>query len=800
MFNSILKSRRRVVLKNIRESQKYFLYIFISLYVNISYPQSLIYKVENVVSNRIIPFDLTEIKLLDSPFRKAMELDETYLLELNPDRLLSWFRKEAGLKPKGEVYGGWESEQLAGHTLGHYLSACSMMYASTGNQKLLDRVNYIIDELDSCQTANGNGYVAAIPGGKKLFKEISERNIISKKTYSFRLNGIWSPWYTIHKLFAGLLDAQKYCHNEKALMITKKLGDWAFSTTKNLTRKEFQQMLICEYGGMNESLAELYSRTGKKKYLELAERFFDDTVLVPLENQKDILNGLHSNTQIPKIIGLMRLYELTGNQKFKSTSEFFWKTVVNHHSYVTGGNSEDEHFGKPDDLSARLDSNTSETCNTYNMLKLTRRLFDHNSSVTYADYYERALYNHILASQNPQTGMFCYYVPLEPGSYKVYSTPLNSFWCCVGTGMENHSKYGRNIYFHNNDSLLVNLFIPSVLQWKEKKLELTQQTNFPDDGKTKLILNCESPVSLTLLIRYPGWSKKGINILVNGVEQKINNKPGSFIKIIRQWKSGDTVEVEFTMSLHIETMKDNHDRAAIMYGPLVLAGKLGTEDDTAAENIDYVPAFVPAERKISEWIKPVTGEVNVFRTLNAGHPREITLYPFYRMHNLRYSVYWDILSPAKWKKRTAEITKEKDYQKKLNESAIDFVHPGKVQQEEKHNYKGEQTGNGEESGNKWRDAISGGWFSYDLKIDDDKPVSLVCKYWGGVDKERNFDILADGEKIALQKLYNDKPGRFFYVTYPINEKLTKGKEKITVKFSAPQRGVAGGVFGVWSVK
>ncbi len=782
------------------KNTKYIFYIIIFMSVNISNAQSSIYKIKNVASDSIIPFDLTEVKLLDSPFKKAMQLDEKYLLELNPDRLLSWFRKEAGLKPKGEVYGGWESDQLAGHTLGHYLSACSMMYASTGNRKLLDRVNYIIDELDTCQTAIGNGYVAAIPGGKELFKEISERNIISKRTYSFRLNGIWSPWYTIHKLFAGLLDAQKYCGSEKALSIAEKLGTWVFNTTKNLTRPEFQHMLVCEYGGMNESLAELYARTGNKKYLELAEKFFDDTVLVPLENQKDILNGLHSNTQIPKIIGLLKLYKLTGNPEFKAASEFFWKTVVNHHSYVIGGNSEDEHFGKPDDLSARLDSNTAETCNTYNMLKLTRRLFDLNPSIGYSDYYERALYNHILASQNPLTGMFCYYIPLEPGSYKDYSTPFNSFWCCVGTGMENHSKYGRNIYFHNSDSLLVNLFIPSELKWKEKGLRVSQETNFPNDKKTKLVFNCQSPVSLTLLIRYPGWSIGGIKILVNGQKQEIKNKPGSFIKIIRQWKNEDVVEVGFTMSLHLETMTDNHDIAAIMYGPLVLAGKLGPEDDTAAENIDYVPTLVPAGRKINEWIKPVAGEVNVFQTINAGYPRNITLYPFYRMHNLRYSVYWNILSPAKWKKRSEEISKEKDYLKKFNESATDFVHPGNLNQEEKHNYKGVKTGTGEEAGNKWRDAVSGGWFSYDLKIPGNKTVSLVCKYWGGVNKERSFDIFIDGEKNASQKLYNDKKGKFFYVTYRINKNLIKGKKKITVKFSAPLKGVAGGVFGVWVVK
>ena len=747
--------------------------------------------VKNKIQSELMPFDLTEVKLLDSPFKNAMELDEKYLLELDPDRLLCWFRKEAGLKPKGEVYGGWESDQLAGHTLGHYLSACSMMYASTGNKKLLDRVKYIVDELDTCQMANGNGYIAAIPGGKELFKEIYERNIITKKTSGFRLNGIWSPWYTIHKLFAGLFDAQKYCNNQKAFEIAKKLGDWAYNTTKNLTRPEFQHMLVCEYGGMNEALAELYSRTADKKYLDLAEKFFDDTVLVPLENQKDNLNGLHSNTQIPKIIGLMRLYELTGNDRYLSTAKFFWTTVVNHHSYIIGGNSENEHFGKADDLSARLDSNTCETCNTYNMLKLTRQLFEHDPRPEYAEFYERALYNHILASQNPNTGMMCYFVPLEPGSYKFYSTPFNDFWCCVGTGIENHSKYGRNIYYHSNDSLFVNLFIASKVDWPEKGLTITQQTDFPNSEKIKFIFNCEGPVEFSFLIRQPGWSQNEAKVFVNETEN-------GYIKINRTWQNNDIVEVDLSMSLHLERMADDKSKVAIMYGPLALAGELGPIDDPATEGIDYVPDFVLTNKKLTDWIKPVNDEINTFQTINAGLPRDVTLIPFYKIHDERYSVYWNILTPKEWETSSKEINEEKTRIKKIEDASMDFVHPGNAQQEETHNYKGENTGIGEEDHTSWRAANYGGWMSYDLKIFPDKPVNLVCKYWGGINKERSFDIFINDKKIATQVLYNNRPENFYFVTYPLDESLTKGKEKITVKFVAPKRSVAGGVFGIWT--
>jgi uncharacterized protein len=774
-------------------------FIIANMSTNLLLAQDSLHKIKDMVPNKVTSIDLPEVKLLDGPFKKAMELDAKYLLELNPDRLLSWFRKEAGLKPKGEVYGGWESDQLAGHTLGHYLSACSMMYASTENSRLLDRVNYIIDELDTCQTANGNGYVAAIPGGKQLFKEISEKNIIANKTSGFRLNGIWSPWYTIHKLFAGLLDAQKYCGNQKALEIAKKLGDWAYNTTKNLTPPEFQHMLVCEYGGMNEAMAELYSRTGDRKYLELAGKFFDDKVLVPLENQEDNLNGLHSNTQIPKIIGLVRLYKLTGNTKYLDAAKFFWKIVVKHHSYVIGGNSENEYFGKPDDLSASLDSNTCETCNTYNMLKLTRKLFELDPKQEYAEFYERALYNHILASQNPVTGMMCYFMPLEPGAYKDYSTPFNSFWCCVGTGMENHSKYGRNIYYYNNDSLIVNLFIASKADWTEKGISIVQQTEFPNSGKVKFIIDCRKPVEFSFLIRQPQWSGKRFNVLINDKKVKDINILDGYARINRTWNDKDIVEINLSMSLDLARMTDDTNKAAIMYGPLVLAGELGPLNDSEIDNVDYVPVFVPNGKRLNEWIKPVKNEVNTFQTFYAGHPRNVTLIPFYKVYDGRYSVYWDILTAPEWKIRSAEIKEEKEKIRGLEKSSFDYVHPGITTQEMKHNYKGENTGTGEEDHTTWRAATSGGWMSYDLKVSSDYPVKLVCRYWGGIQKERNFDIYIDGQKIASQKLYNDKPGRFFYVYYLLDPKLTNGEKEITVKFQSHKDDIAGGVFGIWTV-
>lgn len=735
-------------------------------------------------------FDLADVRLLDGPFKKAMMLDAEYLLRLEPDRLLSWFRKEAGLKPKGEVYGGWESQGVAGHSLGHYLSACAMLFASTGDTRFRDRIIYAVNELELCQRNNGNGYIAAIPNGKKIFSEVAAGDIRSQ---GFDLNGGWVPWYTLHKLFAGLLDANQYCGNIRALAVAVKLADWADSTLAKLTEDQFQRMLACEHGGMNESLAELYALTGNEKYLKLSRRFHHKAVLDPLVRREDRLQGLHANTQIPKLIGLARRYELTEDTADKTAAEFFWDRVVYHHSYVIGGNSDGEHFGPPDKLNDRLSSNTTEVCNTYNMLKLTRHLFEWKASAAYADYYERALYNHILASQNPDDGMFCYYVPLRAGGRKTYSTPFDSFWCCVGTGMENHTKYGDAIYFHNDDALWVNLFISSQLSWREKGLLLKQETRYPEAETVSLKFSTRRPVTLTLRLRYPGWATRGLSVLVNGRSQNVDAKPGSFLEIRRTWKSGDRVELTIPMSLSLEALPDNPHRAAVLYGPTVLAGEL---DDARVENLILAPALVTENRPLTEWISPVAGEPLTFSTVGVGRPRDVTLHPFYRMHKSRYAVYWDQFTPQQWVVREADYKAELERARRLEAMTIDFAQPGEMQPERDHNMQGERTDAGEHSGRKWRHARDGGWVSFDLKVPPDEPVSLVCTYWGSETGPRNFDILADGVKIATQSLQNDKPGQFFEVMYAIPEELTRGKIKITVRFQAQPGNTAGGFYGL----
>jgi len=754
-------------------------------------------KVPDSVRREANAFELADVRLLEGPFRRAMLLDGEYLLRLEPDRLLSWFRKEAGLKPKGEVYGGWEAQGVAGHSLGHYLTACAMMYASTGDARFRERVAYVVDELALCQQAHGDGYVAAIPEGRRIFREVAAGDISSQ---GFDLNGGWVPWYTMHKLFAGLLDAEAHAANEKARAVAVRLADWAHATTAGLNEEQFQRMLACEHGGMNESLAELYARTGDEKYLRLARRFRHRAVLDPLARREDRLPGLHANTQIPKVIGLARLHELTAEAPDRAAAEFFWGRVVGQHSYAIGGNSEGEHFGPPGKLDARLGQNTCETCNTYNMLKLTRHLFTWRASAEYADYYERALYNHILASQNPRDGMFCYFVPLKPGAHKTYSTPFDSFWCCVGTGMENHAKYGDSIYFHGDGALWVNLFIPSELKWKEKGLTLRQETRYPEADAVRLTFGVERPTPLALRLRRPAWATRGVSVSVNGRPQPVAAGPGSFVEITRTWKHGDRVELRMPMSLRLEALPDNPRRVAVLYGPHVLAGELGPETDAAAARPDYVPALITGNRPPAQWLRPVRGRPATFRTAGVGRPRDVTLSPFYRTHGRRYTVYWDLFTPRQWGAREAGYRAELERARRLEAMTLDFVQPGEMQPERDHRMQGERTEAGEHSGRKWRHATGGGWLSFDLKVSPDEAVSLVCTYWGSETGARTFDVLVDGVRVATQSLRNDRPGQFFEVTYPVPAELTRGKEKITVRFQAHPGNTAGGVYGLRAVR
>ncbi|WP_199615959.1 glycoside hydrolase family 127 protein [Paenibacillus alkalitolerans] len=725
-------------------------------------------------------FDLKDVTVTGGPFKHAMDLNKAYLLQLEPDRLLARFREYAGLEPKAPQYEGWESMSLSGHTLGHYMSACAMMCAALGDDSFKERTDYIVDELEICQNAHGDGYVSAIPRGKEMFLEVSSGDIRSK---GFDLNGAWAPLYTIHKLLAGLRDSFRLAGNPKALGVAVKLSDWLARIFAPLTDEQMEQMMLCEYGGMNEVLADLYADTGNEAYLKLAERFWHKLVLDPLADKTDCLPGKHANTQIPKLIGLAKQYELTNDARRKETAEFFWERVVRHHSYVIGGNSFGEYFGEPDTLNDRIGPHTTETCNTYNMLKLTRHLFEWNASALEADYFERALFNHILASQDPKEGGVCYYVSLAMGGRKDYNNKFEDFTCCVGTGMENHANYGSGIYFHQEDRLFVNQFIPSVLRWNDKQVTVTQETNYPEEDTISLQVNCGAPAAFTLCVRYPSWAPvEGVSVKVNEEAVEVHAHPGSFIEINRVWMDGDRVRVAIPMELRLESMPDNPNRIAVMYGPLVLAGELGPLDDPDAKSHLFTPVMIVKHKPLSEWLEPIPGRTATFRTKGAGHPRDITLYPFYRMHDKLYSVYFDLFTPEEWAQAEIQYRRARERLLLLENCTIDYAQPGEMQPERDHNFQGDVTRVDELYNRPCRVAGMDGWFSFDMKVQPGVETLLVATYTSA--KEMNnigFDVIVGGMKVEEVAGGFRESDVFYNVNYPVPGD-TAAKDDGTVAF------------------
>jgi len=610
-------------------------------------------------------FGLDEVRLLDGPFKTAQDTDEAYLLKLEPDRLLAWYRKEAGLTPKGQVYGGWESMGVAGHTLGHYVSAISQMYAATGDAELKRRADYIVSELDACQKAIGTGYVAAIPNGKTLFAQLKAGEIHVGGTYgSSGLNGGWAPWYTIHKELAGLLDTYTYCHNAEALDVARRLGDWIGDDVGGLSHDQMQQMLGAEHGGVTEALANLYGITGEAKYLETARKFRHDKMFLPLAQGQDILTGFHVNTQIPKFIGYQRVYELTGDAEWNAAAQNFWTDVTRDRAFVNGAVSEHENFFAPDKFEEQMNDVVGpESCDTYNMLKLTEHIFEYHPDGAVMDYYENALYNHILSTVRPHQDGFVYYTSLSPGSYRTYSTPFDSFWCCVDTGMENHAKYGKAIYAHEGaDQLLVNLFIASTLDWREGGLKLEQKTGFPEEAGSTLVFHPSAPRKLEVDVRYPNWVAAGaLKVTVNGETRTITAKPGEYAAIKREWKEGDTMRVETPMELHTKMLPHSADYVSVLFGPLVLAGELGAAGLTAHDFVTNDESMDAGKRlagsdmavvarpvsEIAVHLKPVEGERLAFVSEGLIKPSDVRMVPFYKLYNERYTVYWRVVGEGK---------------------------------------------------------------------------------------------------------------------------------------------------------
>ena len=605
-------------------------------------------KRETVAPMKVKSFDLKDVRLLPSRFRENMMRDSMWMASIEVNRLLHSFRTNAGVFAGREggymtvkKLGGWESLdcELRGHTTGHLLSAYGLMYAATGSEQFKQKGDSLVNGLAEVQTALGNGYLSAYP------EELINRNI--------RGTSVWAPWYTLHKLFSGLIDQYLYSDNQKALEVVIRMADWAYHKLKPLDETTRQKMIRNEFGGVNESFYNLYAITGDERHRWLAQFFYHNEVIDPLKELRDDLGTKHTNTFIPKVIAEARNYELTEDENSRKLSDFFWHTMIDHHTFAPGCSSDKEHYFDPARFSKHVSGYTGETCCTYNMLKLSRHLFCWTADAAIADYYERALYNHILGQQDPQTGMVTYFLPLLSGSHKVYSTKENSFWCCVGSGFENHAKYGEAIYYHNDKGIYVNLFIPSVVNWREKGLTLRQETDFPAEETTVLTIRAQNPVETTVYLRYPSWSK-GVKVFVNGKKIAVKQKPGSYIAITRLWKDGDRITADYPMCLRVETTPDNPQKGALVYGPVVLAGKRGTEgmqapapDSNPALYNDYytydyhIPAGLRTTLKLN--VKhPERSEQRVGTELKFTTSQGDVIEPLYNIHRQRYVVYWDL--------------------------------------------------------------------------------------------------------------------------------------------------------------
>lgn len=726
------------------------------------------------------PFPLGDVQLLSGPCLHAREMDQKYLMSLDPNRLLYNFRVNAGLPAPGKPLGGWEAPncELRGHFEGHFLSACAHLYASTKNSAIKSRADYIVNELDKCQKALGGEYLSAFP--TSFFDRLEAGK------------PVWAPYYTIHKIMQGLTDMYKYCGNTRALRMAERMADYFEKRDAKISQTVWtSKVLTVEFGGMPDTLYELYSINHRPSDLLLAHRFDQQSFLEPLMHGHDDLTGIHANTHLPKILGAARRYELLGDTPYRNLTEYFWRRIANHRSYATGGSNEGEYWGPPNKLANTLVSNNEETCTTYNILKVTRDLIRWTADPKYADFYERAYWNGILPAQNPNDGMMIYYLPLASGYTKAWGTPYDSFWCCYGTGVESFAKLNDSIYFHNARSLYVNLYVASAVTWKDKGVELVQNTNFPVEQGSRFTVRVKKPTRFDLRLHIPYWVGIGCKIYVDGKRLGITAKPTSYASIDRTWRNGDRVRISLPMTLHASTMPDDPSMKAIMYGPLVLAGITDGQKFIRGDGATYL--YKITSENPDTWLKPVKGSPLTFTSV--GQPGRITFLPLYRIVNQHYAVYWTIAKPdSPLFQREAE---EEKAQRELKKRIVDIVLPNNSESEKTHHLQSEQSGAGFIAGHPWRDGR--GYFQWDLKVLPNAPMTLLCRYWGP-DSGRVFDITVDGVKIATQSLNGGKPEGVFDVTYPIPQSLTLNKETITVRFTPHPGSIAGGVFGCATLK
>jgi len=762
-------------------------------------------KIKLAVADTARPLPLTAVRLTGGPLKKAQDLDATYLLSLDPDRMLSFYRKRAGLPQKAEGYTGWDADgrQLTGHIAGHHLSAVSLMYAATGDARFKQRADYLVSEIKTCQDANADGFAGALPGVKEAFADVSQGKI---KAANFDLNGLWSPWYTLHKTFAGLRDAYRHTGNEAALDIAVKFGGWAEKYLAPMDDATIQRMLACEFGGMNEMMADLFADTGDKRWLDLSYKFEHKAVLDPLKRGDDPLSSLHGNTQVPKLIGSASRYAYAGNKDDLTAATVFWDRVVNHHTFATGGHGKDEYFREPDKLGNITEGRTAETCNVYNMLKLTRKLFALQPDVRYAEFHERALFNHILGSMDTDDGATCYMVPVGSGVRREYADMHRSFTCCVGTGMESHALHGLGLYYESGDKLYVNIYAPSTGHWESAGVRLKMETSFPEGESAALTLDLRAPKSFTIALRRPSWAGDGFEVRVNDktVAQRLRS---GYVEITRTWMPGDEILLMLPKTLKLERLKDNPKKAAVLWGPLVLAGDLGAaprrRDDGDGDGVRAAapePVALVTDRPVTDWLKPVSGKPGVFRassvarTVSSQSPIDVEFSPFFSMHRRTYAAYWDVLTPAELTVRTRELTAETERIRALEAATISSVPIGDREAEKKFTQQGVETSVIRTDGRSGRRAIQ--WFSYDLPVNGQTMVTLVATYNSDQRRPRSFDVIVDGQKLASESQPQSSLSKFYEKEYVIPADVMRHKEKLTVRFEATNGLEVTPVFGV----
>lgn len=733
---------------------------------------------------------MSDVTLLNPYEQNAFAKEVAYLKSLDSDRLLKGFCLIGGVESSARIYGGWENSAIKGHTLGHYLSALSQAYATCGDEELKAIADHIIDVLAQCQNAE-TGYLAAIP--ESHFIQIERGNT----------SGTWVPWYNLHKLMSGLIHAYKLIGNDQALVVAARLGDWVYSRTSRWSAATQTTVLNVEYGGMNDVLYQLYRHTKEENHLSAAHSFDEMTLFDALYHGQDILNGKHANTTIPKIVGALQRYMALGEgeEYYLRVAENFWEIVVNNHTYITGGNSEWEHFGEPKVLEAERTNCNCETCNTYNMLKLTRELFKITGNRKYADYYENTYINSILSSQNPETGMTTYFQPMASGYFKVYSTPDQHFWCCTGSGMENFSKLGDSIYYQDENSLYVTRYTASRILWKAKGLTITQETDIPVTNRAVFTIEAAAPVAADIVLRVPDWcaGKPAVHINGESVEAPAVN---GFIRLSRKWSSGDVIGIMLPAEVRFHPLPDDPHVVAFKYGPFVLSADLGQNSMTTG--VTGVNVTVPsADSSVSEVIRITEGTVEEWlQSINEhlvrsgieltftlrGTDRDLVFTPHYQQHQSRYAIYVRL---------TDKITFD-DADETTRYMVIDSLPVANDQYEFSHNLQGSKTGTGMHLGRNYRHADPGGFFSYDMAVEQGVQNYLCVKYFSG-DAGRKFTVLADDQVLASVMLENVDPGKFYDVYYPIPAALTEGRSQLRITFKADQGFYAGGIFEKLSI-